>query len=162
MGKPWMSCLNPIMLPGVTSALTIHLFEYFSLSKHEINENQSQKSQWSASMSPLQAQFRFCVCDGSGQGYLIVWFMECLGLQHRARDSAFPLWLGIPLLLTVVVLSSCGCCGYMNCLAAGEAIPVLFLSPGISKGFSFPVAPQVQGVRILSLSFFIFLGCLDT
>lgn len=109
MGKPWMSYLNLITLPGVTSALTIHLFDYFSLSKYEINENQSQKSQWSASMSPLQAHFMFCLCDGFRQGYLIGWFMERLGLQHAGQvlrisrvsgdspavDSAgsFQLWL---------------------------------------------------------------------
>lgn len=104
-----MSYLNLIMLPGVTSALTIPLFDYFSLSKYEINENQSQKSQWSASMSPLQAHFMFCLCDGFRQGYLIGWFMERLGLQHTGQvlrisrvsgdspavDSAgsFQLWL---------------------------------------------------------------------
>lgn len=76
-----------------------------------------------------------CVCV-MVLGRVICWFMECLGLQH----SDFLLWGGIPLLLTEVVLSSCGCCGSLNCLAAGEAISILLLSPGI---FSFPLAPQM-------------------
>lgn len=91
MGKPWMSYLNLIMLPGVTSALTIHPFDYFSFSKREMNENQSQKSQWSASMSPLQMHFRFCPCAVFRQGYLIRWFMECVwDCSTQARYSRFP------------------------------------------------------------------------
>lgn len=103
MGKPWISCLNLIMLPGVTSALTIHLFDYFSLSKHETDENQSQKSQWSASMSPLQTHFRFCLCDGFRQGYLLVYGVfgtAALRFPAMRGDSpavdsggSFQLWL---------------------------------------------------------------------
>lgn len=90
-GKTLNELLNLIMLPGVTSALTTHLFDYSSLSKREINENQSQKSQWSASMSPLQTQFRFCPCVVFRQGYLIRWFMERVwDCSTQARHSRFP------------------------------------------------------------------------
>lgn len=86
-----MSILNLIVLPGVTSALTVHVFDYFSCSKHEINENQSQKSQWSASRSPLQTHFRFCLCVVFRQGYLMCWFMERVwDCSTQAECSRFP------------------------------------------------------------------------
>lgn len=79
------------MLPDVTSALTIHPFDYFSLSKHEIDENQSQKSQWSASMSPVQTHVRFWVCAGFRQGYLLVYgVFGTAALEFPAVRGASP------------------------------------------------------------------------
>lgn len=122
-----MSYLHLIMVPGVTSALSVHLFDCFTLSNHEIAENRSQNL---SGQHPCE-HTSGCVCDGFGQGCLICCFMERWDCSTRARSSGFLLSLGIPLLVTVMVLSSCGCRGSLNCLAAGEAIAVLLLSSGI-------------------------------
>lgn len=58
-----MSILNLIVLPGVTSALTVHVFDYFSCSKHEINEKESEISVVSIQESSANALEVLSVCS---------------------------------------------------------------------------------------------------
>lgn len=142
MGEPWMSYLHLIMLPGVTSALTIHLFDYFTLSKHEIGENQNQNL---SGQHPwvLCKHTSGSVCDGFRQGYLICCFMEHLGHgAHGPGTLNFLLCLGIPLLLQWWFFPAVVAVATWIALQQERPSPFCFYLLG-SKGFSFPKAPQM-------------------